>query len=146
MRRDYIRARALLRDAGRLFLMWNEEGVDSYPTNSAVEADHYKSLIAPFKDYIERVEAVRGQLNTVLQAVRTYLEIQGQRTSLEEQKSSKEQLIRLLKLQEILHKLEILIVAVYLTEMARIVFEAFAHQRATVLTWPSYPWRPSWRY
>ena len=53
---------------------------------------------------------------------------------MEEQKSSKEQLVRLVKLQEILHKLEILIVAVYLTEMARIVFEAFAHQRATVLT------------
>lgn len=134
MRRDYVRAQALLRDVDGLFMMWNEESLDYYPTNSSVEAHACERIVAPFKDYIERVEAVRVQLNTVLDAVRTYLEIQGQRMSVEEQKSSKEQLIRLVNLQEMLHKLEILIVAVYLTEMARIVFEAVARERALVLT------------
>ena len=134
MRRDHVKAQALLRDVRRLFMRWNEQDLHSYPTNSSFQTDACETLIAPFKDYIERVEAVRGQLNTVLEAVRTYLDIQAQRTSLDEQKSSKEQLIRLVNLQEILHKLEILIVAFYLTEMARIVFEALAHERAMFLT------------
>ncbi|RLI31973.1 hypothetical protein DRO56_04335 [Candidatus Bathyarchaeota archaeon] len=83
--------------------------------------------------------ALRVQLNTVLDAVRTYLSIQQQSLSLEEQKSSKEQLIRLVNLQELLHKLEILIVAVYMTEMARIVFEALWHEMANLLTASLYP-------
>jgi hypothetical protein len=134
MRRDYVRAQALVRGVGRLLLVWNEEPLGSYPKSSFVEAEAYESLIAPFKDYIDRVEAMRTQLNTVLEAVRTYLEIQGQRTSVEEQKSSREQLIRLVNLQEMVGKLEILIVAVYLTEMARIVFEAITHEGADILT------------
>jgi len=32
------------------------------------------------------------------------------------------------------HRMEVVIVAVYLTEMARIVFEAFLHEWANVLT------------
>lgn len=134
MRRDDVKAQVLLRGVRSLLTRWNEEPMGPEPTNSVVEADAYESLIAPLEDYIARVDAIRAQLNTVLEAVRTYLEIQGQRTSVEEQKSSKEQLIRLVNLQEILHKLEILIVAVYITEMARIVFEAVAHERALVLT------------
>jgi hypothetical protein len=134
MRRDYVRAQALVRGVGGLLMMWQEEPLHSYPKNSLVEAEAYESLIAPFKDYIDRVEAMRTQLNTVLEAVRTYLEIQGQRTSVEEQKSSKQQLIRLVNLQEMVGKLEILIVAVYLTEMARIAFEAIAHEQANILT------------
>lgn len=35
-----------------------------------------------------------------------------------------------MNLQELLHKMEILIVAVYMTEMARIVFEALIHEYA----------------
>lgn len=62
------------------------------------------------------MDALRIQLNTILDAVRTYLGIQQQRLSIEEQASSKDQLIRLVNLQEILHKLEILIVAVYCIE------------------------------
>ncbi len=99
-----------------------------------MEVDTYERLVAPFKDFVDRVDALRVQLNTVLDAVRTYLSIQQQSLSLEEQKSSKEQLIRLVNLQELLHKLEILIVAVYMTEMARIVFEALWHEMANLLT------------
>lgn len=139
MRRDNVKAQSLLRGLPRLFMMWNEEAVDAQPKNSTVEIDSYESLVAPFKDYIDRVEAVRVQLNTVLDAVRTYLEIQGQRMSVEEQKSAREQVTRLVELQETLHKLEIVIVAVYLTEMARIVFEAFIHEKANVLTVASIP-------
>jgi len=66
--------------------------------------------------------------------VRTYLGIQQQKMSIVEQTSSKEQLVRLVNLQEILHKLEILIVAVYLTEMAKTVFETLLHESADLLT------------
>lgn len=75
-----------------------------------------------------------AQFNTVLDSVRTYLGIKQQKLSIAEQSSSREQLVRLVDLQETLHKLEILIVAVYLTEMARIVFETLLHESADLLT------------
>lgn len=134
MRRDYVKARVLLRRAKRMFGAWNEEALAQYPTNSLIEMGIYEEMISPFKDFINRVDALRIQLNTILDAVRTYLGIQQQRLSIEEQASSKDQLIRLVNLQEILHKLEILIVAVYITEMARIVFEVLAHEMANLLT------------
>jgi len=134
MRRDYIKAQSLLRSIETLFKTWNEEDFPGYPSNSSMELDEYRELIAPFEDYIKRVDALRVQLNTVLDAVRTYLGIQGQRMSVEEQASSKALLSRLVKLQEVLHKLEILIVAFYITEMGRLVFEAVAHEMAGVLT------------
>jgi len=37
-------------------------------------------------------------------------------------------------LQEILHKLEVLIIASYIIEMGKLVFEAFAHEKAGILT------------
>ena len=134
MRRDYVKAEGLLRDLRSLFKRWNERSLGNRPTNSVMEVDTYERLVAPFKDFVDRVDALRVQLNTVLDAVRTYLSIQQQSLSLEEQKSSKEQLIRLVNLQELLHKLEILVVAVYMTEMARIVFEALWHEIANLLT------------
>jgi len=90
--------------------------------------DFFESMIAPFGSFIERTEALMNQLDTVLETVRTYLGIQQQKLSIKEEASTKEQLIRLVNLQEILHKLEVLIVAVYLTEMAGIVFEALVHE------------------
>jgi len=134
MRRDYVKAGVLLRRAKRMFRAWNEEALAQYPTNSLIEMGIYEEMISPFKDFINRVDALRIQLNTILDAVRTYLGIQQQRLSIEEQASSKDQLIRLVNLQEILHKLEILIVAVYITEMARIVFEVLVHEMANLLT------------
>ncbi|MEM2905431.1 MAG: hypothetical protein QW057_06210 [Candidatus Bathyarchaeia archaeon] len=134
MRRDYVKANAVLRRVTALFKAWNEQSLEGYATNSSVETDAYEGLVSPFRDFIDRVEALRAQLDTVLDAVRTYLGIQGQRLSIEEQRSSKEQLLRMVNLQEILHKLEILIVAFYLTEMARLFFEALAQESANLLT------------
>ena len=134
MRRNYVKAKSLLRRATSLFNSWNERPLGDYQTNSSFELDSYKSLIAPFEDFIDRVDALRMQLNTVLDAVRTYLGIQEQKLSVEEQASSKDLLARLVSLQEVLHKLEILIVAFYITEMGRLVFEAVAHEKAGILT------------
>jgi len=134
MRRDYVKASAILRSVRTLFVEWNEEGLEGYSTNSSVEIDALEALVSPFRDFIERIEALRSQLDTVLDAVRTYLGIEGQRLSLEEQRSSKEQLTRMVNLQEILHKMEILIVSFYLTEMARLFFEALTREIADLLT------------
>ena len=113
---------------------WDEKPIEEVMLNSTSEMDFFESMIAPFGSFIERTEALMNQLDTVLETVRTYLGIQQQKLSIKEEASTKEQLIRLVNLQEILHKLEVLIVAVYLTEMARIVFEALAHEHANLYT------------
>jgi len=134
MRRDYVKAQGILRDLRNLLKRWNERPVGERLTNSSTMIDDFETRIAPFRDFIERTEALMTQLNTVLDSVRTYLGIKQQKMSIMEESSSKEQLIRLVNLQEILHKLEVLIVAVYLTEMAKVVFEALAHESAYLLT------------
>ena len=134
MRRDHVKARGLFRGLRNLLKGWNERPVAESSMNSSAEIEDFENLMAPFGDFIERTEALMAQLNTVLDSVRTYLGIQQQKTSIVEQTSSKEQLVRLVNLQEILHKLEILIVAVYLTEMAKTVFETLLHESADLLT------------
>jgi hypothetical protein len=134
MRRDQVKAQGLIRGMRNLLERWNERPHGERLTNSSAELNTLENLLAPFKDFIERTEALMTQLNTVLDSVRTYLGIQQQKLSIMEQASSREQLIRLVNLQEILHKLEILIVAVYLTEMARIIFETSFHELANLLT------------
>ena len=134
MRRDHIKAQALLRNTKNLLKEWNEKPLDEAKMNSSAEIDYLESLIAPFRDFIERTAALTAQFNTVLDSVRTYLGIQQQKMSIMEQTSSREQLVRLVNLQEILHKLEILIVAFYLTEMARIVFETLTLESSNLLT------------
>jgi ABC-type transporter Mla subunit MlaD len=134
MRRDHVKARGLLRGLRNLLKSWNERPITESLTNTSVETEDFENLMAPFGDFIERTEALMAQLNTVLDSVRTYLGIQQQKASIVEQTSSKEQLVRLVNLQEILHKLEVLIVAVYLTEMARIVFETLLQESANLLT------------
>lgn len=134
MRRDYVKAQGLLRGMRALLKKWNERPMDDSITNSSAEMDDLENLMTPFRDFTERTEALMTQLSTVLDSVRTYLGIQQQKMSIMEQTSSKEQLVRLVNLQEILHKLEVLIVAVYLTEMARIVFETLLHESANLAT------------
>ncbi|MCW4039885.1 MAG: hypothetical protein NWE83_03920 [Candidatus Bathyarchaeota archaeon] len=133
-RRDRVKAQSKIRKCESVVKKWQESQFEEYLTNTSIELDHVESMIAPFGDYIERTEALMTQLNTVLDSVKTYLGIKQQMMSLNEETSSKEQLIRLVNLQEILHKLEILIVAVYLTEMAKIIFEAFIHEHVSLLT------------
>jgi hypothetical protein len=134
MRRDYVKARSLLRSLRSLVKRWREEPMEGVVGISSYEMERFEEMIAPFSDFIVRAEAMMSQLNTVLDSVRTYLGIQQQKISIAEQASSKEQLIRLVNLQEILHKLEVLIVTVYLTEMGSIVFETLFHEWAKLLT------------
>jgi uncharacterized membrane-anchored protein len=113
---------------------WNERPFDENKTNTSEEIEYLKNIFFSFKDFIERTDVLMVQFNSVLDSARTYLGIKQQKMSIMEQTSSKEQLVRLVNFQEILHKLEILIVAFYLTEMARIVFDTVTHESANLLT------------
>jgi len=134
MQGNRLEAKLIVSKLDSLFRRLNEVRFEGYPTNTELELDGYRGSIEPFERYIVRSEAMKTRLETIMDEVRTYLSLQQQKTSIEEQKASKEQLIRLVNLQEILHKLEILIVAFYLTEMARIVFEPVFHDAAGLLT------------
>lgn len=77
---------------------------------------------------------MKERVATVREEIRTYLSLQQQKITIEEQKASREQLVRLVNLQEIFHKVEIFIVAVYITEMVKIIFEVLVHKIAHLLT------------
>jgi len=66
MRRDFVKANRLLRRMEGIFKSWEEKPLGWFPTNSSKEINYFKHLIAPFKDFINRVEALRVQLSTVL--------------------------------------------------------------------------------
>jgi len=134
MRRDYVKARSLYQETNSLLRGWNEKPVGELRTNSSTQIDHMRNIIIQFRDFIQRTEALTAQFNTILDSVRTYLSIKQQKMNIAEQTSSREQLIRLVNLQEILHKLETLVIAFYLTEMARIMFDALYHELAGVMT------------
>jgi len=134
MKKNYIEARSIVFKVENLFKRLNERSFKDYPQNFELEAEKYIRIVRTFENYIIRSEALKSRLETVMEEVRTYLNLQQQKLAIEEQKSSKEQLVRLVNLQEIFHKVEIFIVAVYITEMAQIVFDALIHEMANLLT------------
>lgn len=134
MTRDHVKIKTIFRNLRGLLRGLNESPYENYMTITSDVTEEHEGIIVPFEVFIGRAEALHSQLNTVLDSVRTYLGIQQQKISIMEQTSSREQLVRLVNLQEILHKLEILVVAFYLTEMARIIIETVSHENAGLLT------------
>lgn len=134
MQSNLIEANSIISEVDDIFNRLSEERFEEYPKNLNSEIKTYNRIVRQFKDFIIVSEALKSRLETVMEEVRTYLSLQQQKISLEEQKASKDQLIRLVNLQEILHKLEILIIAVYINEMARTIFEALFHESANLLT------------
>jgi len=134
MRRDHILARSYLRGIRGIFNSWDEKPVINYPTNSSVEISRFEGMVDSFGDNVDRLEALRIQLDTLLDMIRTHVGIQQQNVSVDEQRDTKKLLARMVNLQEVLHKLEIFVVAFYITEMARLVFETIAHDIVNILT------------
>ena len=134
MRGNLIEAQLIISRIEDLFRRLNERSFNEEPTSLDGEIRAYNRIPKTYEDYLVRSEALKARLGTVLDSVRTYLSIQQQKLTLEEQKASKEQLVRLVGLQEIFHKVEIFILAVYMTEMARIIFEVVAEHEATLFT------------
>jgi hypothetical protein len=134
MRGNLIEAQLIISKIESVFRRLNERSFNEEPTSLEGEIKKYNMIPKTYEDYLVRSEALKARLGTVMDSVRTYLSIQQQKLTLEEQKASKEQLVRLVGLQEIFHKIEIFILAVYMTEMARIIFEVVAESEATLLT------------
>lgn len=134
MRVNHTDAKSIVSEVENILKKLNEGSFEDYPRNTEIEVAAYGRIVKPFENYIVRSEALKARLGTAMEEVRTYLSLQQQRITLDEQKASKEQLVRLVNLQEILHKVEILIVAFYLTEMARIVFESLLPEPIGVLS------------
>lgn len=134
MRGNLIEAQSTVSRIEEAFRRLNERSINGEPRSTEGEVRAYNRIPKNYEDYLMRSEALKARLETVMDSVRTYLSIQQQKLTLEEQKASREQLTRLVRLQETLHKLEVIIVAVYILEMARIVFEVVAHEQAGVLS------------
>ena len=134
MKINYTEARSIVFKVENLFNRLNERGFEDYPRNFELEAEKYGRIVRNFENFSVRSEALKSRLETAMEEIRTYLSLQQQKLAMEEQKSSNEQLERLVNLQEIFHKVEIFIVAVYITEMARTVFEALVHEMVNLLT------------
>jgi hypothetical protein len=134
MRGNLIEAQGTVSRIHEIFRRLNEGSFGEEPSSLEGEAGVYDKVVKTYEDYLVRSEALKARLGTVMESVRTYLSIQQQKLTLEEQKASKEQLVRLVGLQEIFHKVEIFILAVYITEMARIVFEVVAEHDALLFT------------
>lgn len=65
-----------------------------------------------------------------LDAVKSYVGLKQQSISLEERRSVKSLLACMVSLQGVLHKLEILVVAFYITEVERLLFETVSREMA----------------
>jgi len=134
IRIGHAEAREALSKAESVLSEWTEGRVGEHPTNLEQERASHRGVMWPFEKAIVRAEGLENRLMAVMEEVRTYLSLQQQKNSIEEQKASRDQLERLVNLQETLHKLEILIVAFYILEMARLVLDVVAHEYANMLS------------
>ncbi len=78
IKRDQITARTYIEENKNLFQLWGESGVNGYPMLTLTENVGYQAMLQPFQDFVDRTQALRLQLETVQDMVRTYLGIRHQ--------------------------------------------------------------------
>ena len=83
LKRDQITARTYIEENINLLNRWGEINLVGYPTNTLIETIDYNSKLQPFEDFIDRTQALRTQLETISDMVRTYLGIRQQEQSSE---------------------------------------------------------------
>lgn len=83
LKRDQITARTYIEENINLLNRWGEIDLVGYPTNTLMETIDYNSTLQPFEDFVDRTQALRTQLETVSDMVRTYLGIRQQEQSSE---------------------------------------------------------------
>ena len=83
LKRDQITARTYIEENINLLNRWGEINLAGYPTNTLIETIDYNSKLQPFEDFIDRTQALRTQLETISDMVRTYLGIRQQEQSSE---------------------------------------------------------------
>jgi len=83
IKRDQITAKTYVEENKNLFSRWSEISLEGYPSNALMETIEYNSVSKPFEDFVGRTEALRIQLETVSDMIRTYLSIRQQEQSSE---------------------------------------------------------------
>jgi hypothetical protein len=83
VKRDQVMAQSCAEENANLVSQWSEINLKGYPTNTFVETAEYTNMLRPFEDFVGRTEALRNQLETVSDMIRTYLGILQQEQSSE---------------------------------------------------------------
>lgn len=83
LKRDQIIARTYIEENKNILSRWGEISLAGYSTNTLMETIDYNSTLQPFEDFVDRTQALRTELETVSDMVRTYLGIRQQEQSSE---------------------------------------------------------------
>jgi hypothetical protein len=80
IRRDYAAAKMYMMQTSNMLGQWNEKALEGYPTNASTEMSQCEAKIRRFRNFLERADALRTQLETVLGSIQTYLGFAQQKT------------------------------------------------------------------
>jgi hypothetical protein len=103
--RDLVTARTYTEENKNLLNRWGEIGLKGYPTITLMENTDYQAILQPFRDFVDRTQALRVQLESVSDMVRTYLGIQQQEQSSEVLKQQVKMLYSIEEHEKILKRL-----------------------------------------
>jgi hypothetical protein len=80
VRRDCAIAEMYVTQAGTTLCQWNEKALEGYPTNVSTEISQCEEIIRYFRNFLERADALRTQMQTVLDSIQTFLSFAQQKT------------------------------------------------------------------
>lgn len=81
IRRDSASADAYVAQIRSMLSRWNEKVFEGYPTNASTEMLLCEEKTKPFRNFLERAEALRAQLKTVLDSLQTFVGFAQQKTA-----------------------------------------------------------------
>jgi len=73
IRRDCTTAEMYVTQADNVLRGWNEKALEGYPTNASAEISQCEAIIKRFRNFLDRADALRTQLETTLNSIQTYL-------------------------------------------------------------------------
>jgi hypothetical protein len=73
IRQDYAAAEMYITETENLFRGWSEVALEGYPTNASVEISQCEAIIKRFRNFLDRADAIRTQLETTLNSIQIYL-------------------------------------------------------------------------
>ena len=81
IRRDCAVAEMYVTQTENVLRGWNEKAFEGYPTNASAEMSQCEAKIKRFRNFLDRADALRTQLETVLGLIQTYLSFAQQKTA-----------------------------------------------------------------
>ena len=73
IRRDCATAEMYVTQAENVLRGWNEKALEGYLTNASAEISQCEAIIKRFRNFLDRADALRTQLETALNSIQTYL-------------------------------------------------------------------------